>query len=126
MPLRGQTAPVELLIEFVQHDVRQQGRKRAALGSSLHGGTDQTVNQHARSQERTDETQDASVRDARGQPSEKAVVVDAVEEFRQVKVNDVPVPRLKEALRMPDGLLCGPSGAEPIAGPRSERVLPAK
>jgi len=47
MPLRGQTAPFELFIEVVQHDVRQQGRKGAALWSALGRGTDESVNHHA-------------------------------------------------------------------------------
>src|SRR5262245_57018921 len=118
------TPPFQFLVEIIEHEVAQEGRKRAALRRPFIHRTDQTVLHYPSVEKRPDELEYALVgnpfRDARHQN----VVIDSVEKFFEIEVDydveafgDIP-------LRLGHRLMGGTSRTEAVAM-LGERPIPA-
>src|SRR5262249_24896839 len=70
---------LQLLVQHVQHQIRQQRRERAALRRALLRRADKAALHDTRAQECTDELQDALVSNPLGNKPHQDVVVDPVE-----------------------------------------------
>src|SRR5438093_6690659 len=80
------SASLQLPVQIVQHEVRQQGRQRSALRRPFIRWTHQPVLHHSGVDERPDELEQSLVRYPLRHPPHQHVVVDPVEEFLQVDV----------------------------------------
>ena len=80
-------ASLQLPVQFVQHEVTQQRRKRTALRRPFHTRTHQPALHHPRIQECPDEFQQPLVLYPFGDLTHQFVVVDPVEKFLQVEIN---------------------------------------
>src|SRR5450759_4541742 len=78
---------LQLTVEFVEHEIAQQWRKRSSLRSSFHTGTNQSVLHHPGIQERPDEFQQPLVFDSLCDLPPQFVVIDSIEEFLQVEIH---------------------------------------
>ncbi|MGY4287216.1 hypothetical protein ACVWXO_006436 [Bradyrhizobium sp. LM2.7] len=72
-------ALLQLLVQHIQHQVRQQRRERAALRRAFLRRTDKPSFQHARGQKAADQLQEALVSNPLGNQPHQDVVVDPVE-----------------------------------------------
>src|SRR5208283_1614872 len=79
---------LKLAIQFVQHEIREQRRERAALRGALPTGLEQPVVEHTDRQVASDEPKHPPVQDARCHVSHQSVVIDPVEKFRQVYIDN--------------------------------------
>ena len=93
-------ASFEFFVELIEDDVAEQRRERAALGRPFFGGLNEVVELYSAFQKRPDQFQDPSILDALFQSAQEPVMVNAIEEFRQIKadhmgvsfLNVLPVP----------------------------------
>ncbi|MGY4623878.1 hypothetical protein ACVWY3_001634 [Bradyrhizobium sp. USDA 4486] len=90
---------LQFLVQHIQHQVRQQRRERSALRRTLLRRADQPCLHHTRSQEATDELEEALVSDPFGNEPHQDVVVDPVEELFQIDVDDDGVTGCDVGLR---------------------------
>src|SRR5262249_36751814 len=114
---------LQLAIEFVKHDVAEQGRKRASLRSPFHTGTDQSVFHHPRVWDRPDESKQPLVSDPFSDLSHQFVVMDSIEKFFQIKIHNPAVTRSDILLRLRHGLMSRPIWPETITAVR-KRLVP--
>src|SRR6516165_10598409 len=109
----------QLLVEFVKHEVAQEGRERAALRRPLVHRADQAVFHHSGLEKRPDEPEHTFVDHPRGDARHQAVMIDPVEKFFEIKVDHNAVARGNIALRLGHRLMG--------RAPRSEAVtMPGK
>ncbi len=85
-----QPAPFELLVELVEDDIGKQRRKRTALWGAFFGWTLQAVDHNPGGEETADEFKHPLVLDPCGQSAHQPVLLDSVEEFRQINVDHIP------------------------------------
>src|SRR6202011_5990514 len=78
---KAMSPALQLAVEFVEHEVTQQWRKRTSLRSSFHARADQSVLHHPGIQECPDELQQPLVLDALGDLAHQFVMIDLIEEF---------------------------------------------
>ena len=71
----------QLPVEFVEHEVAQEGRERAALRRPLVHRADQAVFHHSGLEKRPDELEHTFVGHPRGDARHQAVMIDPVEKF---------------------------------------------
>ena len=117
----------QLLVEIVEHEVAQEGRERTALRGPLVHRTDQAVFHHPGLEKRPDKFEHPFVGHPRGDARHQAVVIDPVEKFFEIKVNDDIVARGNVLLRLGHGLMGGASRSEAVAMLGKRRVpLPLK
>src|SRR6201997_5866484 len=109
------SAALQLAIEFIEHEVTQQWRKRSSLRSSFHAGADQSVLHHPGIEECPDELQQPLVLDAFGNLAHQFVMIDSIEEFFQIEINHPSVALRDILLRLSPGLMRRPTRSEPIA-----------
>src|ERR1700681_4077613 len=81
------SAALQFAVEFVEHEVTEQWRKRTSLRSSFHAGADQSVLHHPGIQECPDKLQQPLVLDALGDLAHQFVVIDSIEKLFQIEVN---------------------------------------
>src|SRR5271157_1267358 len=91
---------LELSVEFVEHEVRQQWRKWASLGSAFHAWADQSVLHHPGIQECPNEFQQPLVFDSLGDLPHQLVVMDSIKELLQVEINHPAVAFCDVLLRL--------------------------
>src|SRR5206468_8887219 len=90
-------ALLQLSVQLVEHEVRQQGRQRAALRRPLIRWTHQPVLHDTRIEIRAQELQQPLIGHPLRHPTHQLVVVDPIEEFLEVDV-DHPAIALDEIL----------------------------
>src|SRR5215510_8614269 len=109
------TPPFQFLVEIIEHEVAQKGRKRAALRRPFIHRTDQTVLHYPGVEKRPDELEYAlvgnSFRDARHQN----VVIDSVEKFLEIQVDHDVVAFGDIPLRLGHRLMGRTSRTETVA-----------
>src|SRR6202162_655547 len=109
------SAVLQLAVEFVEHEVTKQWRKRTSLRSSFHARADQSILHHPGIQECPDELQQPLVLDALGNLAHQFVVIDSIKEFFQIEVDNPSVALRNVLLRLSHGLMRRPPRSEPIA-----------
>jgi len=120
----GVAAPLQFLVEVVEHDVRQQRRERPALRRAGVSGRHNAVLHHTRLQVAADEAEHSLVLHFAGHAGHQHVVVDAVEEFLQVHIHDPPAAFCHEGLCGKHGLMSTAAGAEAVAEFREAPLAP--
>ena len=115
---------LQLAVEFVEHEVTEQWRKRSSLRSSFHARADQSILHHPGIEERPDELQQPLVLDALGDLAHQFVVIDSIEELFQIEINHPAVACSDILLRLSHGLMRRPTRSEPIAV-LGERRIPS-
>src|SRR5271155_3464299 len=113
---------LKLAVEFVEHEVTEQWRKRTSLRSSFHARADQSVLHHSGIQEVPDEFQQPLVLDALRNLAHQFVVIDSIEEFIQIEVDHPSVALRNVLLRLSHGMMRRPTRSEPIAVLGKRRV----
>src|ERR1700739_4949391 len=108
IPISGEpmSAPLQLLIQFVEYDVRQHGRERSTLRRPFFGRTHQPVLHYSGSQEGPDQFQQTLIADSFGNLREQSVVVDPVEEFFEIQIHHPAVAFGLILLRLFYRLMC--------------------
>src|SRR5271163_1951827 len=106
---------LQLAVEFVEHEVTEQWRKRSSLRSSFHARADQPILHHPGIQKGPDELQQPLVLDALGNLAHQFVVIDSIEEFFQIEVDHPSVALRDVLLRLSHGVMRRPPRSEPIA-----------
>src|ERR1017187_8957587 len=106
---------LQLAVEFVEHEVTEQWRKRTSLRSSFHARTDQSVLHHPCIQKCPDELQQPLVLDPFGNLAHQFVMIDSIEEFFQIEVDHPSVALRHVLLRLNHGVMSRPTRSEPIA-----------
>src|SRR5262249_35180068 len=109
------TPALQLPVEFVEHEVTEQWRKRTSLWSPFHARTDQPVLHHPGIQECPDEFQQPLVLDPLGDLTHQSVVIDPIEEFLQIEINAPAATFGDVLLRLCHRLMSRPSQTEPVA-----------
>src|SRR5262249_27535907 len=97
---KAKTPALQLAIEFVQYEVAEQRRKWTSLRSPFHARTHQPVFHHTGVQERADEFQQSLVFNALGNLPHQFVVLDSIEKFLQIEIDDPTVTRRDVLLRL--------------------------
>jgi hypothetical protein len=91
VPHEAESTPGELLVQLIEHDVAEQRRQRPALRRAAFRRYDDPIGQyHTGAQHLADDPKHAAIRNALLEPRHEPVVVDLVEELREVDV-DHPV-----------------------------------
>src|SRR6202040_1371090 len=121
---KAMSPALQLAVEFVEHEITQQWRKRSSLRSSFHARTDQSVLHHPGIEECPDELQQPLVLDALGDLAHQFVVIDSIEEFFQIEVDHPSVALRDVLLRLSHGMMRRPTRSEPIAV-LGERRIPS-
>jgi len=104
---------LKFAIQFVQHEIREQWRERAALRRALPAGLEQPVVEHTGRQVAPDEPEHPPIRDARCHPCHEFVVINSVEKFRQIYIDDEPIAVGDIGLRLCHRLLGGAARRKP-------------
>ena len=106
---KAMSSTLQLPVEFVEHEVAEQGRKWPSLRSSFHAWTDQSVLHHPGVQERPNEFQQPFVSDPFRDLTHQFVVIDSIEKFLQIQIHHPAVSRGDILLRLRYGLMRGPA-----------------
>jgi hypothetical protein len=110
------TTPGELNVELVQHDVREQRRKRRALRHALIDADHDTVRQHDLGLEHArDQHEQSLVVDSLREPGDQPLVVDAIKELLQIDVDHPLVSGTHMPLGLGDCRVAASAGPEPVA-----------
>jgi len=113
---------LKFAIQFIQHEIRKQWRERAALRGPLPADLEQPVVEHTGRQVASDEPKHPPVRDARCHPCHEFVVINSVEKFRQVYIDDEPIAFGDIGLRLRHRLLGRAARPEAVAALAERRV----
>jgi len=84
-------AALKLAIQHLQHEIREQRRKRTALRGPFPAVLEKPVVQHTGRKIAPDEPEQPPVRDTRRHRGHQAIVVHPVEKFGQVNIHDKPI-----------------------------------
>ena len=95
----------QLPVEFVEHEVAEQGRKWSSLRSPFHAWTDQPVFHRPGFQECPDELQQPLVPDAFDNLTHQLILVDSIEEFLQIQIHHDAVTCSDILLRLHHSLM---------------------
>ena len=106
---------VQLFVQCIQQNVRQQGRQGASLGSPFFRGYFDAVLEYSRREKRPDDFQHSFVVDVVGYSVHEDVMVDPVEVFLDVQVHYPFVPLFHIPFGCPYRSVSASSGAEPPA-----------
>src|SRR5258708_25741717 len=106
---------LQLLVELVEHEVAEQGRKWPSLGSALCARTDQPIFHHPGLQEGPNELQQPLVADSFSDPAHQFVMIDSIEEFLQIEINAPAVTFGDIPLCLRHCLMSRPPWSEPVA-----------
>ena len=116
------TSAFQFLVEFVEYQITQHRRKRTALRRTLRRRTDQPVFQHPRAYKPADEHEHACIGHPFGDPGHQAVLIDAIEKFLQIDINQPRVAVGHVPLGLRYGLMRRASRSESVAMLRKRRV----
>src|SRR5271157_1189569 len=105
---------LQFLIERIQIDVGQQRRQRSALRRPLHAGFHHPVHHRAPPQVLPNQMQHPFVTNHYRNPSHQNVVIDLVEELRDVYIHHPVLPSLRILLCGAYGVLCAAPRPKPI------------
>jgi len=115
-------SPFQLTVEFIEQDVRQQRRERAALRRPLLPMADNPARHDARFKVTADESEHALVFDMTFNTSHQDVVVDPVEEFLQVKFHAPTVTHRHMDAGHLDSLVSASARTKAVAVIREQRI----
>src|SRR5262249_20390834 len=115
VPHEPVAATLKLAIQFIQHEVREQGRQRTALRCPLPAFFEQPAIKHTGPQVSPDEPQNPLVRDPRRHRGHQPVVIDPVKKFGQVDIYNKPVAFDDVGLRLRHRLVGGAARPEAVA-----------
>ena len=101
IPRKPEPAPLQLPVELVEHDVRQQGRQRPALRRPFIHRTHQPAFHHSGLQKCPDQLQQPLVAHPFCDLRHQFVVVDPVEEFLQIQIHHPAIACGDVLLRLP-------------------------
>src|SRR5712672_1923809 len=118
------SSALQLAVEFVEHEVTKQWRKRSSLRSPFHARADQPVLHHPGIQECPDELQQPLVLDPFGNLAHQFVMIHSIEEFFQIEINHPSVALRNVLLRLGHGVMRRPTRSERIAV-LGERRIPS-
>ena len=119
------TALLQFFVQDIKHQIRQQGRKRAALRGTLLRRPDQSINQHPRGYKAADQLQNALVGNPFCHQPHQDVVIDSIEKFLEVQIYDDGVTRRDQLLRLLHRLMRRASRPEAVAV-LGERRVPSR
>src|SRR5215471_10879348 len=111
-----------LLVEFVEHEVAQEGREPTALWGPLVHRADQAIFHHPGLEKRPDELEHTFIGHPRGDARHQAVMIDPVEKFFEIKVDHNAVARGNVLLRLGHCLMGGASRSETVTVLGKRRV----
>src|SRR5262252_2046514 len=94
---KTKTPTLQLPVEFVEHEIAEQRRKWTTLRSPLHARADQPVLHDSGIQECPDQFQQPLVFNALGNLPHQFVVLDSIEKFLQIEIDD-PTITLRDVL----------------------------
>jgi hypothetical protein len=106
---------LQLPVEFVKHKVAEQWRKGTPLRSPFYAGAGQPVLHYTGIQECPDEFQQPLVLDPFGNLTHQFVVIDSVEKFLQIKINDLRAAFGDILLRLRHCLMSRPTWPKTVA-----------
>ena len=115
IPREPETAPLQLPVELVEHDVRQQGRQRPALRRPFIHRTHQPVFHHSGLQKRPDQLQQPLVANPFCDLCHQFVVIDPVEELLQIQIHHPAIACGDILLRRCHRLMRRASRPKPVA-----------
>src|SRR4051812_11246509 len=115
VPHESVAATLKLAIQLIQHEVREQGRERTTLRCPLPAFLEQPAVKHTGPQVSPDEPENPPVRDPRRHRGHQPVVVDPVEKFGQVDIDDKLVALDDVDLCLRHRLVGGAAGPEAVA-----------
>src|SRR5438477_1924653 len=110
-------ATLELAIQLIQHEVREQGREWTALRRPFSAFLEQSAIEHTGCQVSPNKPENPPIRDPRRHRRHQPVVVDPIEEPGQVDVHDEPIAFDDAGLCLRHRLVSG------AARPKAEAVL---
>src|SRR5258705_553966 len=116
------SAALQLAVEFIEHEVTQQWRKRSSLRSSFHAGADQSVLHHPGIEECPDELQQPLVLDALGDLAHQFVVIDSIKELFQIEIDHPSVALRDVLLRLSHSVMRRSTRSKPVAVLGKRRV----
>src|SRR5271163_4695775 len=110
-----QAPPRQFAVQFVEHDVGKQWRERTPLRRSFLDYDLRPVrHDHRRLQHQADQGEYPRVRHAFREPGQQALMVNSVEEFGQVQINNRSIAVLEISRCFGDGGMSAALGAEPV------------
>ena len=119
-----QTSGLQKLVESVKVDIRERWRQRPALRGASIGRHDEAIGKGGPApQEPLDEFQQGPVPDIPAQDVHEDVLVDGVEELRQVQVHDPDVSLVVVRPRTHDCIVRAPAWSESEAVVREHWVI---
>ena len=107
--------PAQFLVEIVEHEIAEEGRKRTALRGPFVHRTDQTVFHHPGVQKCPDEFEHTLIGHPDGDARHQHVVIDPVEKFFEIQIDHDAVALRNVALSLSDRLMSGASRPEAVA-----------
>src|SRR6185312_6142820 len=116
------SAALQLAVEFIEHEVTQQWRKRSSLRSSFHAGADQSVLHHPGIEQCPDELQQPLVLDALGDLAHQFVVIDSIKELFQIEIDHPSVTLRDVLLRLSHSVMRRSTRSKPVAVLGERRV----
>src|SRR5262249_4045991 len=122
IPNKPVSPALQLPVEFVEHEVTEQGRKWASLRSPLHAGTDQPVLHYSRIQECADELQQPLVPDSFRNLTPQFVVIDSIKEFLKIEIHHPAVAGSDVLLRLRHCLMSRATRPETVTAAGERRV----
>src|SRR4029077_9049828 len=119
---KAMSTALRLAVEFVEHEVTQQWRKRPSLRSSFHVWADQSVLHHPGIEECPDELQQPLVLDALGDLAHQFVVIDSIKELFQIEIDHPSVALRDVLLRLSHSVMRRSTRSKPVAVLGKRRV----
>lgn len=119
----AKTTACQLPIEFVQDDIRKERRKRAALGRAFFRGHARAVrHDHLRLEHPMYQLQETPILHPLSQTAQQALMMDTVEELRQVDVDRNRASFVQVLRCLGDGRLCTTTWSEAMAAVMKHRL----
>src|SRR5215831_15221759 len=119
---KTKTPALQLSVEFVEHEIAEQRRKWTTLRSPLHARADQPVLHDPRIQECPDQFQQPLVFNALGNLSHQFVVLDSIEKFLQIEIDDPTITLRDVLLRLGHSLMSRSTWSKTVTVIRNGRV----
>ena len=124
VPHEPVAATLKLTIQFIQHEIREQGGERAALRGPFPTFLEQPAIEHTGRQISPNEPENPPIRNPPRHCGKQPVVIYPVEKFGQVNVYHKPVAFNDIGLRLRHRLVSGATRSEAVAVLAECRVPP--
>src|SRR6516164_6160872 len=115
VPHESVAATLKLAIQLIQDEVREQRRERTPLRGPFPARLEQPALEHSGGQVSPDQPENPPVRNPRRHRGHQPVVVDLVEELRQVDIDDKPIAFDDVGLRLRHRLVSRAARPEAVA-----------